>query len=452
MRRREKEETLIRCSESVRCKMKRKLLMITPENQEIHRFRKRQFNNFIQITMPYLAAFVDEEKYSITLVDEYNQKVPYDENFDLVAITVNTSNASHCYQMSAQFRSRGAKVVFGGPHVTLMPEEAVKHCDYLIVGEAEQTWPQFLSEFYEGACRQKLYQMQEIPSLAGIPIPRRDLIHKRFFTKGAVIASRGCPYHCSYCNLKQIYHDSFRTRPIPEVIEDIKQIKSKYFVFWDDNFFGNIKYAKTLMKELKALKKRWAAQVTLERCKDEELLKMAKEAGCIYFFVGIESFSDESLHSVNKRINQVEKYKKLIGNIHKHGISVQAGIIFGFDTDNRDVFKKTLDACNELGIDGVTVSILTPLPKTPVYEQYKQEGRLLTDDWSAYNGKTRVAFQPKQMTPEELFDGYMWFRKEFYSWKSIIKRMRVSKVNLLHNLLVNLGYKMSIRGTIDENL
>jgi radical SAM superfamily enzyme YgiQ (UPF0313 family) len=430
--------------------MKKKVLMITPENKEINRFRKRQFNNFIQITMPYLASFVDEEKFLITLVDEYNQKLPYNQHFDLVAITVNTSNAAHCYRMSAEFRSRGAKVVFGGPHVTLLPEEAMEHCDYLIVGEAEHTWPQFLTEFYVGDCQQTLYEMKEVPDLVGIPFPRRDLIHNRFFTKGAVIATRGCPYHCSYCNLKQIYHDSFRTRPIHEVIEDIKQIKSRYFVFWDDNFFGDIKYAKALMKELKALNKRWAAQITLERCKDTELLKLAKEAGCIYFFVGIESFSDVSLQSVNKQINNVKRYETLISNIHKHGISVQAGIIFGFDTDKSDVFRKTLDACNQLGIDGVTVSILTPLPKTPVYEQYKKEGRLLTDEWSVYNGKTRVAYQPKQMTPEELFEGYMWFRKEFYSWQSFIRRMRVSRVNLLHNLLVNIGYKRSINGTLDN--
>lgn len=427
--------------------MKKKLLMITPENQEINRFRKRQFNNFIQITMPYLASFVDEEKFLITLVDEYNQKIPYNQHFDLVAITVNTSNAAHCYRMSAEFRSRGAKVVFGGPHVTLLPDEALEYCDYLIVGEAEYTWPQFLTEFYLGDSQQTVYEMEKVPDLVGIPAPRRDLIHNRFFTKGAVIASRGCPYHCSYCNLKQIYHDSFRTRPIREVIEDIKQIKSRYFVFWDDNFFGDIYYAKALMKELKALNKRWAAQVTLERCKDTELLKLAKEAGCIYFFVGIESFSDESLQSVNKRINNVEKYQTLISNVHKHGISIQAGIIFGFDTDKRDVFRRTLVACNQLGIDGVTVSILTPLPKTPVYEQYKKEGRLLTDEWSVYNGKTRVAFQPKQMTPEELFEGYMWFRKEFYSWKSFIKRMLVSRANLLQNLLMNIGYRRSIKGT-----
>ncbi len=161
-------------------------------------------------------------------------------------------------------------------------------------------------------------------------------------------------------------------------------------MFWDDNFWGDTDYSKILLKELKKLNKRWAAQVTLERCKDEDLLKLAKEAGCVYLFVGIESFSKESLMSVNKGINNVDKYKSIIDKVHSNGICIQAGIIFGFDTDRKDVFKRTLDACNKLGIDGVTVSILTPLPKTPIYEQLREEGRLLSEDWSYYNGYLKI--------------------------------------------------------------
>lgn len=424
-------------------KIKKNILMITPENKEINTFRKRQFNNFIQITMPYLAGFIDESKYDIVLIDEYNQRIPYGNNFDLVAITVNTPNAIHCYKIAEKFRKQGSKVVMGGPHVTLLPDEAMKHCDYIIVGEAEETWPQFLEDFYNG-CAKRQYICKDIPSLRGLPIPKRNLIKKRFFTRGAVIATRGCPYKCSYCNLKQIYCDSFRTRPIDEVIEDIKNIKSKYFVFWDDNFFVDIEYAKKLMIELAKLKKKWAAQVTLERCQDEELLKIAKMAGCIYFFVGLESFSQEGLGSVNKGINNVDKYKEIINLIHDNGVSIQAGVIFGLDTDTKDIFRKTLIACNELGIDGVTVSILTPLPRTPIYEQMKNEGRLKTTDWTYYNGKTRVAFKPKNMTGDELYEGYIWFRRQFYSVKSIWKRLWVSKTNILYNLIMNLGYKLSM--------
>lgn len=422
---------------------KKSILMITPENKEINSFRRRQFNNFIQITMPYLAGFIDEQRYAITLIDEYNQQIPYDGHFDLVALTVNTPNATHCYEISKSFREKGSRVIMGGPHVTLLPDEARQHCDYLIIGEAEETWTRFLEEFYEGTA-QAVYQSENAPSLVGLPIPKRQLVKNRFFNRGAVFATRGCPYKCSYCNLKQIYHDCFRTRPVDEVMEDIKSIQSKYFVFWDDNFFGEPAYAMALMKELKSLNKRWAAQVTLDRCQDEALLKLAKQAGCTYLFVGLESFSNSSLQSVNKSINHVEKYKSTIALLHKNGLSIQAGIIFGFDSDTKDTFQEALNTCNELGIDGVTVSILTPLPRTPIYDQLKSEGRLLTENWTHYNGKTRVAFVPRNMTPEELFEGYMWFRKSFYSCGSIFKRMMVSKVNIFHNLIMNLGYKLSL--------
>ena len=142
------------------------ILLITPESKEINRFRKRQFNNFTQITMPYLAGFIDDSKYHITLVDEYNQHIPYESPVDLVAITVNTPNARHCYRTAAQFRAHGAKVIMGGPHATLRPEEAANHCDHLVIGEAEETWPQFLKDFNRG-CAQTRYCSDRTPSLSG---------------------------------------------------------------------------------------------------------------------------------------------------------------------------------------------------------------------------------------------------------------------------------------------
>jgi len=233
-------------------------------------------------------------------------------------------------------------------------------------------------------------------------------------------------------------------RPIHEVIEDIMTIRQSHFVFWDDNFFGNIDYAKQLMHELKPLRKKWAAQVTIDRCRNEELLGLVKEAGCLYLFIGLESFSADSLASVDKESNDVLGYGRTIKLIHRHGISVWAGIIFGFDADYPEAFQNTLRASERLGIDGVTPSILTPLPRTPIFEEWKKDGRLLHSDWAYYNGKTRVSFQPKHMTPEELYDGYMWFRKHIYSFRSILTRLIVSKTNVLHNLIINLGYKWAL--------
>jgi radical SAM superfamily enzyme YgiQ (UPF0313 family) len=422
---------------------KKRIMLITPENQEIHAHRNKQFNNFIQITMPYLAGFINEKRYEVALVDEYNQTIPYEHEFDLVAITVNTPNASHCYRISETFRQQGAKVVMGGPHVTLLAEEAKQFCDHLITGEAEETWPQFLEDFHHGTAK-RVYTCEHPPSLQGLPIARRDLIKRRRFTRGAVFASRGCPYDCHFCSLKQIYCPSFRMRPIHEVIQDITTIEQAYFVFWDDNFFGNINYAKQLMHELKPLRKKWAAQVTIDRCQNEEILRLARESGCLYLFVGLESFSGESLASVNKESNNVNRYRRTIELIHQCGISVWAGIIFGFDGDYKEVFQNTLMACEQLGLDGVTPSILTPLPGTPIFDEWKKDGRLLHSDWKYYNGKTEVSFQPKHMTVEELYGGYMWFRRKFYSYRSISKRLLISRTNMIHNLIINLGYKLSL--------
>ena len=417
--------------------------MIQPENRDINRFRWLQFNNFSQLTMPYLAAFIDENLFSITLVDEYCQKIPYHKRFDLVAITVNTPNAPHCYEISGHFRRRGSKVLMGGPHVTLLQDEAAEHCDYLLAGEGEITWKKFLADYVEGN-PQKRYVSNAPPSLANIPIPRWDLLKRSRIMKGAIFATRGCPYNCRYCNLKQIYHNSFRTRPIDEVIAEIQTIRSLFFVFWDDNLFADRSYARSLLRAMIPLKRKWAAQTALKECADDGMLALAREAGCMYLFLGLESFSADSLDDAGKCINRVTDYKPVIKRIHDHGIMVQAGIIFGFDSDTVEVFDRTLTACEELGIDGATISILTPFPKTPINEQYQSEGRLSGKDWSMYNSKTAVAFTPKKMTANELFAGYNRFRRRFYSLKSFFRRMIKSRTNIPVNFILNLGYRLGI--------
>ena len=280
--------------------------------------------------------------------------------------------------------------------------------------------------------------------MSGLPRPRLDLLPRRRLAKGATFATRGCPYNCRYCNLKQIYGPGFRARPVHEVIAEIAALPDRHFVFWDDNLFGDIGYAKDLLRALRPLRRRWAAQVTADRCADDELLCLAQSSGCVYLFLGLESFSAASLASVNKSINAVESYGHLVRSLHRHGISVQAGIVFGLDEDGPGVFRETLAACEALGIDGVTASVLSPLPRTPVYETLRREGRLLTDDWSAFDGKTRVAFAPRHMSAQTLFEGYTWFRHELYSVRSIAVRLARSRANLPQGLLVNLGYKLSL--------
>ena len=423
-----------------------RVLLITPENRFIRAFRRGQLNNFVQLTMPHLAAFV-RPPHQVALVDEYNQRVDLDADADLVGLTCNTPNATHVYELAAEFRRRGKQVVLGGPHATLLPDEAKQHADAVVVGEAEQTWPRVLADAERGAL-QPFYRAEQAPELAGLPHARRDLIHRRYPMQDTIVATRGCPHRCAYCNLRQIYDPKIRFRPVDEVVAEIRTFRSPFFTFWDDQLFMDPSYALKLFAALEGQKRRWAAMVTLASTRNEKLLAAAARAGCSCLFIGLESFSSESLKLANKAFNLVDSYRESVERIHRHGITVQAGIVFGFDGDDAGTFEATLQGATKAGIDGATVSILTPFPKTPIHTQLEREGRLLTNDWSYFNGKTAVAFEPKRISPEQLWDGYLWFRRRFFSAACTLERAKRSGVRRLQTLVLNYGYHRTIANVI----
>jgi radical SAM superfamily enzyme YgiQ (UPF0313 family) len=423
-----------------------RVLLITPENRFIKAFRRGQCNNFVQLTMPYLAGFVRPPD-RVAVVDEYNQRVDLDAPVDLVGITCNTPNASHVYALADAFRSRGRLVVLGGPHATLLPEEAGRHADAVVVGEAERTWPQVLADAARGQLR-PFYSDPEPPSLDGLPPARRDLIRGRGLLANTIIATRGCPHRCSYCNLRQIYHPALRFRPVEEVVAEVRTFRSPFFTFWDDQLFMDAGYALRLFAALEGAGKRWAAMVTLASTRNERLLTAAARAGCACLFLGLESFSAESLRLANKAFNVVESYEEGVARIHRHNITVQAGIVFGFDGDDEATFEATLKGATRAALDGATVSILTPFPQTPIFEELRRDGRLLTGDWSYYNGKTAVAFRPARMSAEKLWEGYMWFRRRFFAPTCILERVRRSGVRPLQSIVLNLGYWRTVANRI----
>lgn len=423
-----------------------RVLLVTPENPFIKAFRRGQFNNFSQLTMPYLAGFV-RPPHTVALVDEYDQQVPLDARADLVGITCNTPNASHAYALADAFRRRGRRVVLGGPHATLLPEEAQAHADAVVVGEAERTWPQVITDAARGRLA-PLYCDPDPPPLDGLPRARRDLISRRGFLADTIFATRGCPHRCSYCNLRQIYHPQLRFRPLEEVVEEIQTFRAPFFAFWDDQLFMDQSYALRLCELLEPVGKRWAAMVTMASTRNERLLAAARRAGCVCLFLGIESVSRESLRQVDKSFNVVESYREGIERIHRHRIAVQAGIVFGFDGDDETTFEATLRCATRAGLDGATVSILTPFPRTPLFEKFQESGRLLTRDWSYYNGKTAVAFRPARMSPKALWEGYERFRRRFFSLPCIVERVRLSGVRPLQSLILNLGYRRALANRI----
>jgi radical SAM superfamily enzyme YgiQ (UPF0313 family) len=428
----------------------RTLLLITASSPEIREVRRSRVLNFQQITMPYLAAFAPSH-WTVLHVDEAVTAVDSATPADLVGITFHTPSAPHAYALAARFRQRGTPVVLGGPHVTLMPDEAQAHADVIFVGEAESHWPQFLCDFEAGRHRQR-YCATEPPSLERAPMARKDLFHRRDHTGGVLFATRGCAHGCDFCTIAVMYQSRVRKRPVEAVAEEYGSFPGKVIILWDDNIASDMNYAKTLFRALAHHRKWWSSQASIHAAHDDEFLELAARSGCKQLFVGLESISQASVEEVRKGFNRVSDYARAIERIHAHGIAVQAGIVFGFDHDTPAIFDQTLDFLEEAGVQNATFNILTPFPGTRLYQRLEAEGRILTRDWSKYNGRADVVFQPKQMSPEELLAGYQHANRRFYSWRSVRRRLSRSPVGLFWTLPLNLGYALALRRSQKQSL
>ena len=388
--------------------------------------------------MPYLAAFVPPN-WTVRHIDEVVEPVDFSAAADLVAITFHTPSAPHVYAISDRFRQRGIPVVLGGPHVTLLPDEAQQHADAIFIGEAEETWPEFLRDFERSQHKQQ-YCAPTLPTLDNAPMARKDLFHRRDHTAGVLFATRGCAYRCEFCTLAVMYQSQIRRRPIADVAREYASFRGKVLILWDDNIACDLEYAKELFRALAPHRKWWSAQASVQAADDEEFLALAAKSGCKQLFLGLESVSQASLNQVQKRFNRVSDYSRAIERIHAHGIAVQAGIVFGFDHDTPAIFRETLAFLESAGVQNATFNILTPFPGTKLFERLNTEHRILTRDWSKYNGRADVVFQPKQMSADNLLAGYKYANRRFYSASSIAKRLSRSRVGLPWVLPLNLAY------------
>ena len=330
----------------------------------------------------------------------------------------------------------------GGPHVTLLPEEAGQHADVIFVGEAEGLWEEFLNGFVAGTYRH-VYRQAGPTSLDGVPMARKKLYHRKDFTSGVLFATRGCPNRCDFCSIVVMYRHGLRKRPIAEVAAEYGSFHGKRIIFWDDNIAADREYAKELFRAIAPYRKWWSSQATIHAAQDDELLHLAAMSGCKQLFLGLESVSQSSMQEVGKGSNRVEDYARIVKRVHAHGIAVQAGIVFGFDNDTPAIFKDTLDFLEDTGIQNATFNILTPYPGTPLFERLEAQGRILTRDWRKYNGRTDVVFQPDQMSVHELLAGFRYANRRFYSLPSVAKRLWRSPVQIWWTLPLNLAYIVS---------
>lgn len=414
-----------------------RILLISPENKKsIYAYTKEDVKAFWfpKLGLPTIAANTPPDV-EVRIVDECVEDIDFNVDVDLVGISVMTYLAPRAYEIAAKFRARGVKVVLGGIHVSMCPEEAKEHADSIVVGESEKTWPVLVEDFRRGELK-SLYEEKDLPKLENLPIPRRELFKPNsYWTTNCVQTSRGCPFACDFCTVTIFGGNQFRLRPIEQVIEEVRRLKKGFVVFVDDNIAGNKAYAKQLFKALIPLKINWGSQASLTMARDTELLDLAAKSGCTALFIGVESISEENLAAANKRFNKVDKYKEEFRKFHDYGILIQTGMIFGFDFDDETAFERTVEFLEENNIELAMFNILTPLPGTNLYKKMDAEGRIIDRDWSHYDGR-HVVFKPKLMSPETLQEGFLWAYHKFFSYPSIIKRIVPSLWKLPHKRLL----------------
>jgi radical SAM superfamily enzyme YgiQ (UPF0313 family) len=363
----------------------------------------------------------------VRFYDDRMEAIPFDEPTDLVAISVETYTAKRAYQIASDFRRRGVPVVMGGFHAMLAGEEVVDYAESVVIGEAEQIWPQVIDDARHGTLR-KFYRAGERPSLAGVR-PRREIFQgKRYLPIGLVEAGRGCHLRCDFCAIQTAFARTQSRRPVDDIVAEIQGLRGqgkRFFFFVDDNITSNMGMAKELYQALIPLKIRWVSQASINAAHDEEFLDLIVRSGCEGLLIGFESLNPENLKAMDKGFNTMRGgYEVALANLRRYGIKLYLTFVFGYDEDTVDSFAQTVDFAREHQIYIGAFNHLTPFPGTPLYERLEAEGRLLYDAWwlddrYRYN---MIPFQPKHMSPEELQAGCLAARRAFYTLPSILRR------------------------------
>ena len=437
-----------------------KILLISPTWKKKTKVKRLGRNKVFKVPPHNLliVSALTPKDIEIEIIDENIEKIDFETPIDLVGITTMTASAPRAYEIADTFRERGVPVVMGGIHVTALPQEAAQHADAVVIGEAEGSWERLLQDFRRGGkeALTQFYQNHKRPDPASIPLPRRELVkNKGYLLSRFLQLSRGCPFDCYFCSVSKFFGKKFRFRPVKNVIEEVKGIvgkslKTRFLGFLDDNIVGNITYARELFKALIPYNLLWIGQASINIARHEEILQLAAASGCKGLFIGFESIAEASLGEANKSQNEIRFYEKAIKKIHQFGIAIEGAFIFGFDNDDKSIFRKTVKFIEKVKLDVVQFSILTPLPGTRLQEKLEKEGRIIDRNWSNYD-LSHPVFQPKLMTPQELKQGLDWAYKKVYGLSSIFKRLSGSfkgkRWKFLGPLLtLNLGYRSIFKG------
>jgi radical SAM superfamily enzyme YgiQ (UPF0313 family) len=402
-------------------------------------------SEFKRVLSPSLSlltvAALTPDSHSVYVEDENVSPLDLSDHPDLVGITVNVDTSLRAYDIAQSYRQRGIPVVLGGIHPSANPGQAEQFADAICVGEAEEVWERVLSDTANGKL-QKRYYHEHPADMARTPRPKWELLDtSNYLYTNVVCASRSCPFACEFCyNSCDYIHHQYRNRPLAHVLDEIRSLKTKQVMFIDDNFIGNPEWTRAFIEAIMPMKLTWHAAVSTNIGQQPDLLDAMQASGCRSLFIGFESINGDSIHSVGKRQNKVELYDQTIAEIHRRGIMVNASMAFGFDHEDASIFPQTLDWLVRNRVETMTGHILTPYPGTTLYNRLLAENRIIDFDPTHYN-TAHVVFQPKRMSPQELYDGYLWMYENVYAVDNVLKRLPATGRVRIPYLLFNLGYR-----------
>ena len=424
-----------------------KLHLIFPtKNGETYLFNK---GLLAPLGLMYMAAYTPPDV-EIKLIDENVERIDFSDVPDLVGITTMTATAARCYEVADTYRALGAKVVLGGVHASMLPEEALEHCDSVVVGEGENLWENVVEDARAGRL-EPVYKCEAFTDFKHPRPPRRDLIDpKRYWSANNVQTARGCPHNCNFCSVTAFNGKRLRAREVDDVLAEVESLprnnllRTKVVPFVDDNIGAIPSRSKKLFKELIPMKLLWGSQASITIAKDEELVALAAESGCHFMFIGLETMSNSALEAMGKHQNKIEDYAEALRLLRKYKIHVMGAFVFGFDTDSATVHDDTLAFAMENKVHVAQFADLTPYPGTKLYFQLKDEERLEPAYWMDPESCGRVVYEPKHTSGAVLRSRTQALHREFYSYKSIFKRMMPPHKHWSYWLAFNLLYRQTI--------